>query len=157
MGNISAYLLQISAAAIICALVKRMLTGQGTAATVGKILCGMFLLFTILQPVVNVSVSGLRDFSLEYEQEAANAISAGEKIAQEKYRDIISQQISAYILDKAAVYDADLSVRVELSDDAVPKPVRLYLQGNISPYGKRQLQAMIANDLGIAKEDQIWT
>ena len=48
-----------------------------------------------------------------------------------------------------------VEVTVDTSQTPVPNAVRV--SGQISPYGKKQLQQMIANDLGIALEAQIWT
>ena len=67
---------------------------------------------------------------------------------------IISEQTEAYILDKAADLHANLHVEVTVGEDNLPTAVTL--SGEASPYARRQIQAIIANDLGISKENQKW-
>ena len=52
--------------------------------------------------------------------------------------------------------DAVLDVEVTLNDDDPPVPCGVKITGSISPYSKEMLSSFIANDLSIAKEDQIW-
>lgn len=157
MENLTRYLLSISAAAIICALIRRMLTGKGAAATLGKILSGVFFLFTILSPLTEITWEHLMDWTVDYQVDAATAVQQGQTLAKNELDSIISERVRAYILDKASTYDAALSVSVTLSQDAIPVPVAVTINGHISPYGKRQLQTMIVDDLGIPKEAQTWT
>jgi hypothetical protein len=46
---------------------------------------------------------------------------------------------------------------VTLSDELPPVPVEVRLSGDISPYIKTRLQSILEDDLGISKENQIWT
>lgn len=157
MRDITQYLLSLSAAAIICAVVNRMLTGKGTVTKLGKMLSGVFLLLTILSPLPGIRLEDALDWTLPYEKDAAAAVLQGQSMAKTQMDSIISERVCAYILDKASAYDATLSVSVTLSEDPIPVPVAVNISGNISPYGKRQLQAWISQSLGIAKEAQTWT
>ena len=96
------------------------------------------------------------DITDVWQAEAADAIAQGENSARAEWEQGISDRVEAYILDKAAQYGAQLTVTVALGSDAIPLPQRVTIQGNISPYGKTQLQSWIAENLGIAKEDQVW-
>ena len=156
MEGISGYLLSVSAAAIVCAIVKRLLDGKGPAAAVGKMLCGVFLLFTLIAPLTDISLTGFGNITDVWQAEAADAIAQGEKSARAEWESSISRQMEAYILDKAAQYGAQLTVTVALGSDAVPLPQQVTIQGSISPYGKTQMQSWIAENLGISKEDQVW-
>lgn len=156
MEGISGYLLSVMAAAIVCAIVKRLLEGKGAAAAVGKMLCGVFLLFTMIAPLTDITLLPLGDITDVWQAEAADAIAQGENSARAEWERGISDRVEAYILDKAAQYGAQLTVTVALGSDAIPLPQRVTIQGNISPYGKTQLQSWIAENLGIAKEDQVW-
>ena len=57
-------------------------------------------------------------------------------------------------MDKAADLHANLRVEVAVGEDNLP--VAVTISGEASPYARRQIQAMIANDLGISKENQKW-
>ena len=78
----------------------------------------------------------------------------GENLARDSMADIIKEETEAYILDKAADLHANLRVEVAVGEDNLPAAVTI--SGEASPYARRQIQAMIANDLGISKENQKW-
>lgn len=156
MNGIAQYIFSVTAAAILISLLRPLLDGKGAAAAIGKMLGGVFLLFTILNPLTKVSIGGWEDLSSSLKSEASEAVAVGQAAAKKEMAAIITERVQTYILDKAASYDATLSVSVTLSEDTIPVPVKVTIRGSISPYGKRQLQSIIANDLGISKEDQIW-
>lgn len=94
------------------------------------------------------------DFSLRYMDDAEDAAAMGENLARDSMADIIKEETEAYILDKAADLHANLRVEVTIGEDNLPAAVTI--SGEASPYARRQIQAMIANDLGISKENQKW-
>lgn len=77
------------------------------------------------------------------ELESRNAIAAS-----------IKAQTEAYILDKAAELGA--SVQAEVSVNADLRPDGAVLTGNVSPYVKSRLSALLETQLGIAKEALVW-
>ena len=86
--------------------------------------------------------------------DAEDAAAMGENLARDSMADIIKEETEAYILDKAADLHANLRVEVAVGEDNLPAAVTI--SGEASPYARRQIQAMIANDLGISKENQKW-
>lgn len=155
MEALREYLLSVTAAAIVCALLRRLLAGKGSAETMGKILAGIFMSLTVLLPLTRLPMPQFGE--LPFSADAQQAVQAGEEIARKALSERISAGAEAYILEKAAAMQADLSVEVELSNDPIPVPLRVYLWGNIAPYAKQKLQIMIQKDLGIEKENQVWT
>lgn len=155
MDTLKEYLLSVTAGAIVCALVQRLLAGKGSAEAIGKVLAGIFMALTVLGPIAQIR---LPDFAeLSFAQQAQDAVRDGEETARKALAESISDRVESYILDKAAGMNVRLTVEVELSEDAIPVPVKVRLQGSVSPYAKQKLQAMIREDLGIDKENQIWT
>ncbi len=157
MSGLSEYVLSISVAAIICALIVKLLPEKGASVKMGKILCGMFLMFSILRPLTDINLLEWNDLSSSIRQDAEQVADEGKMLAKNQWEYIITERIRAYILDEAAKYDAVLTVSVQLSQDTIPIPVGVQISGNISPYGKQQLKAIIDEDLGIAEEAQIWS
>ena len=94
------------------------------------------------------------DFSLRCMDDAEDAAAMGENLARDSMADIIKEETEAYILDKAADLHENLRVEVAVGEDNLPAAVTI--SGGASPYARRQIQAMIANDLGISKENQKW-
>ena len=157
MLAISQYIRTITGAALIGTVVLRLLDGKGSSSAIGKMLVGIFMAVTMLGPITQLHWTDLEDLFPDISVDAEQATSVGQATAQNALRQSISDGVQTYILDKAAQLDVELTVQVELSEDAIPVPVRLRLQGSISPYAKSRLQSIIQNDLGVDKENQIWT
>lgn len=157
MQTIAEYLLSVTGAAIISAVVLRLLVGKGSAASVGKMLTGIFMALTVIEPLAQVRLSDALELLPDISADAQAAVAQGEVSAKNALADSISTQVEAYILDKAAQLGVTLTVEVELTEDTIPVPARVRLQGNVSPYAKTRLQSILRDDLGIDKENQIWT
>ena len=148
MEALRQYVISVVAAALLCGIVVRLFP-NGSGKQVGKLICGLFLAYTVLSPISRVDFSNLPDFSLRCMDDAM-----GENLARDSMADIIKEETEAYILDKAADLHANLRVEVAVGEDNLPAAVTI--SGEASPYARRQIQAMIANDLGISKENQKW-
>lgn len=157
MQTIAEYLLSVTGAAIVSAVVLRLLEGKGSAAAIGRILAGLFVALTVIGPITQVRLSDLADLIPDVTMDAQAAVADGEATAKKALCERISGRLEAYILDKAAQLGVTLTVDVELSEDTIPVPMRVRLHGAVSPYAKSRLQNMIRDDLGIDKEKQIWT
>ena len=156
MDLIRQYILGIVSAALICAIAFKMLDGKGVSAQLGKMVCGVFLMFTLLQPVSSFSLVSDVFSSESFYLDGESVAFEGQNSSREQLRAIISDRVEAYILDKASQYDAQLLITVYLSEEDIPVPESITLTGSISPYGKQQLQTMMEQELGIKKEDQKW-
>lgn len=156
MDGIRDYLLAISAAAILCGIVSRLLGKKGTPAAIGKMLCGVFLALAVMQPLSRFRPGIWEEFSFDMEQTAAQAVEKGQVETKKAVAKIIKERCEAYILEKAAQMQTKLTVEVFLSDDNIPVPNGVRLQGAVSPAAKSRLQTLISEELGIPKEKQIW-
>ena len=157
MESIAEYLLSVTGSAIISAVILRLLDGKGSAASIAKMLTGIFVVLTLLAPVTQVQISDLLELVPDLSADAKQAVNEGKTSAQNALTERISGQVEAYILDKAEQLGLRLSVEVALSNDPIPVPVSVRLQGHTSPYAKMRLQSILQEDLGIKKENQIWT
>lgn len=157
MDMLRQYFLSVTAAALICGIVTGLLGKKGTAAAFIKLIAGMFLAFTVINPLARLEWDRLTDYVDDISVDSSAAVGAGTAAAQNAFRDGIKAQTEAYILDKAAAWDAGLTVEVSLSNTDPPVPVAVFLSGQVSPYAKAQLAQMMEQELGISKEDQIWT
>ena len=156
MAALRQYVFSIVAASIISGVVMCFLQ-SGTVKELLKMICGLFLAFMVISPIRQIDLS---DFAITASTEAdkgKEAAADGEELAADAIAQIIKTETEAYILDKAAELNAALEVRVTVSEDDLPVPVAAELSGGISPYAKRQLEAYLTDELGIPKENQIWT
>jgi len=156
MEHIRQYLLSFTAAAVICSLIISLTGEKSTYASIIKMLCGLFMAVTMISPLIQMEWS---DFSFYYGSiitDADAAVANGEQMANEAAAGIIKQKTQTYILDKALSMGLDIDVEVLLADPDTLYPYKVLLQGDASPYARQKLKEMIANDLGIPEENQIW-
>lgn len=156
MESIEKYLLSVTAAAVICAVVTTLLGKKGTVATVGKLICSIFLALTVISPWASVQLGDLDSYFGSLSFDASSAVQSGQSAARDALRAGIKERTEAYILDKATALSAALTVEVTLSEEDPPVPCAAKLTGAVSPYAKFQIQSYLSDELGIPKEAQTW-
>jgi len=149
------YILSVICASVICAVVSDIAEKRGASARILKLICGVFLSFSVIRPVTEVKLEEFTLFTADIAADAFSVSDLGQSRSYNEMAAIITGEITAYILDKASEFTQALQVDVELDENLIP--VRVVLFGSISPGGKLQLEEIIEKDLGIAKEDQIWS
>jgi hypothetical protein len=152
MDAIKDYLLTVTAAALVCGIVTG-LAGKSSISKLLKLLCGLFLAATVIKPAVDVRIENIYDFTENLAADSEKAVSQGEYVASEEMKRIIKQKTETYILDKAKALGAEITVEVVLEDYI---PASVTIMGNISPYAKSNLSAIIGQELDIPPEEQIW-
>ena len=155
MDDIRVYLMSVCGAAIICSIAGKFFGGKSSIGII-KIMCGLFMTITLLRPVHNLRINGISQIGYDIEYQASQAIRQGEQETENALKNIIKEKTETYILQKAQLLQADITVEVYVTADTVPTPEKVYLSGSIGPYARQQLQNTIAQDLGISKENQIW-
>jgi len=148
------YFLSVICCAVLCGIVTSLPEKNGTSAKLLKLISGILLTFTVLAPVAEVKLEEISFLVTDIQEEGEAVASMGRNHSLEAMAAIIKQETEAYILDKAGVLQGDLKVQVSL--DSELKPNGVVLQGEITESGRRQLEHIIARDLGITKEDQVW-
>ena len=156
MESIREYLLSITAAALLCAIVSSLTGEKGSQAGTVKLICGLFLCITVIRPVAQLHISDYADFTRDILEQGESATQEGEDYSRQALRRIIQAEAEAYIMDKASDYSAKLQANVTLSDTDPPVPESCVLTGSVSPYVRQQLKKILETDLGIPEENQIW-
>lgn len=153
MNALVQYMLMVISAAIVAGVLLR-ISGQGTMGALVKLLCGLFMALTMISPVLKLELPDVEGWFADYHAQGHAAAAAGADMAKDSVHTIIKDRAQAYILDKAALYDASLDVQVTLDDAGIP--VGVTVRGMISPDAKAALIKIIETDLSIGKEDQRW-
>ena len=148
------YILSVTAAAMLAAIL-RALAGEGGMGKLTKLLSGLFLAVTVLSPLVQFELPDPARWLEDYMAEGEAAAQTGEVMAKEYSASIISAELEAYILDKAAELDCDICAEVRLDGGGLPKEV--ILSGELSPAARAELTRMIVQALGIGEEAVIWS
>ncbi len=154
---LATYIIRITAAAILCGIITNFTNKKSSSATIIRMLCGVFLTISLIQPFLELKIANLSYLMEDFEVQGDAFVTQGEEMASKELKSIIKSKAEAYILDKAQTYGADIQVEVSVDSSSIPVPTGVKISGSISPYGKRQLQQLIADDLGIATEAQAWT
>ncbi len=151
------YVLSIIASAIVCAVAIGLLGGKTASGKIVKLLCGILMAVTVISPLAKISFSNITNFFDTLSADAEYYVSEGKMAGQESINRIIKSQTEAYILDKATRMGLEVTVEVELDAGNHSIPGKVKIIGNVPPYAKTVLCTYIADNLGIAKENQQWT
>lgn len=156
MELIRTWILTVTVSALVIAGAEALMP-QGSVKRVGKLTGGLILVLGILQPLVTMDYDQLYDL--------VNTLPAGsirqetlDQAAQEPMKGIIEEELAAYIVDKGAQLGLTCTARVtcEAGEDGVPLPKSVAVTGAMTPDQREQLCQVIAQDLGLAREDQIY-
>lgn len=153
MEAVRQYIISVTAAAILCGILTAMVGGK-QIKRVWKLIVGIFLTLTAVKPLADIDLESVPTLAETYSLQAEAAVLEGETMLNSQRQGIIKSRLEAYILDKAKAIGVTLTVDVSLDDKSLPVSVRL--SGDVSPGAKSRLQSIIAADLGIPKEAQIW-
>lgn len=151
-----AYLIEITAAAILAALIRKLApkSGAGRGARLGA---GLLVLLCLLQPLGRFYRDGTALFSRDWGQVDPMASDEVSREANRLMESLITQQAEAYILDKARAMGlkAEVTVKVHL-EDRYPVPWAVTIRGSPTGQQKSALETEIQDALGIPPERQEW-
>ena len=156
MENLQEYILRICAVGIICSIALTLLGDKGTVSAVVKLVTGLVLTLTVAAPLTQFRIGQISDYLDGLQFQASEFSQIGQTIAREEMAAVIKSKVEEYIRDEAAALGADLEVSatVSLNDDFQISSITL--QGAVSPLHRQKLQQIMAQDLGVSKEHQIW-
>ncbi|MBE6917370.1 MAG: hypothetical protein E7470_05680 [Ruminococcaceae bacterium] len=154
--SVREYLVGVTGAAMLCGLVRVMLPGKGTVASVIKVLTGVLMLLSVARPFVSTSFDNIRDWTEDLSFDAQAIVSDAENAANQEIRERIKENCEAYILSKASEYGVSIEVTVDLTDAVPPTPASVTISGAVSPYAKQAVSRMLVQEFGIVEEEQKW-
>ena len=156
MQDLGQYILSIGLAALLTGILCEFSDKKSTTGTLIRMICGLFLAFTVINPLADLNFGILETFSGSYSADAASAVATGKALAGDSVRQLIKQQTEAYILDKARSLGCAVDVAVTVGTGADPIPEAVRITGDVPAVVRRQLELMLEQDLQIAKENQQW-
>lgn len=157
MDQLRSYLLSITAAAVISAIILQITGNKSATGKILKTVTGLFMSVTLLSPLIRFRIRDMEKYIDEFRLSSEYAAGQGVEMAREELSHIIKDQTESYILDEASKMGMEMSVEVKLSESNPPQPCFVILQGAVSPYQKKYLSQHITDKLGISQENQQWT
>ena len=156
MAYIREYLLGVIAAAIICSISIVLVGKKGSIGTSIKLLTGLVMVLVALSPWTKGKLQDFEFYVESMKDDAAAAVEDGTSYAESAVAEIIKQEASTYILDKATSLGVNVTVEVYLNETEPLVPIGVTLDGEASPYTRSVLTLYIENTLGIPAEEQRW-
>lgn len=156
MSSVQKYIISIVSAAIICGIISGLIGKKGTYPAIVRLLCGLFVVITAVAPLKSLSFNEIPDFFADIQAEAEAITDDAVVQTQEEFFRRIKEDTEAYILDKASDLGLTIAVDVQYSTQGKIEPERVIISGNASPYRKNELKRIIATQLDIPEEAQIW-
>ena len=156
MSRMGQYLFSVLTAALATSLVGVIFNGNKSVGSIIKFISGIFLGLTVISPILNVQSFNISDYFSSLTTDAEIIADTGSDFAAANQKAIIMEQASAYVLEKAKALNLDITAQLEFGNENIPIPKQIYLNGNVSPYAKKELTHFIAEQLGIPEENQVW-
>ena len=154
MEALRQYVTVLTAAAILCAILTSFLGEKGLSAGLMRLLCGLVMVLCVFRFDWRGKWFNLLDVTDTIRREGELAAASGELESRNAMAASIKAQTEAYILDKAAELGASVQAVVSVNEEL--RPDGAVLTGNVSPYVKSRLSALLEIQLGIAKEALVW-
>lgn len=133
---------------------------EGGAKRVMGILCSVMLIIVIIEPLKGFDYVGYARSLADYRTLESSLAEDGQEMRRRLDRLVIEQHCEAYIMDKAEALGLELesvSVETDMYSDGVWLPYSAKLNGRGDPAACSVLSEIIAAELGIAPERQMWT
>ena len=156
MQDLGQYILSVGMGALLAGIIADYTDGKSTTGTITRMVCGLFLAFTVINPLTSLNYGILESFSQNLEQSAEPAVAAGTAMAEESMAQLIKQETRSYILDKATQLGCELDAEVTVGQGQYPLPESVAISGNVTNQQRRELEAFMETELGIPKEKQQW-
>ena len=155
---IRSWLTGVTCAAMIAALAESLMP-QGAVRQVGRLACGLVLLWAALRPVQNMDPGGLTEYADGLRDQTRQRQLVLEEESGAILKTLIERESGAYIVDKAAeqgiVCRAEVTCAAEESGLWLPWSVRI--TGAMEPEQRGQLSRMIEAQLDIPLQRQDYT
>ena len=156
MDWVKEYILSIVAVGMITAICITLVQKNTSAGMIIKMLGGIFLVITLISPLVKIRFDDLGVLWEQISAEGDLLAQEGNDSTQEALSSVIKEDLEAYILDKADELGLTLKITVQMDQHNAVMPQTVKLQGAASPYQKRLLSAFMEEELGITEAQQEW-
>ena len=156
MSSVSQYILKVTSTALLISIVTCIIDNKSPIMPYIKLVSGLFLTVTVFSPILGATVGSISEYITMINTDADSIIVQSQQDQHLQKVELIKERTEAYILEKAETLGLEVSVEIDFANADSIIPSEAHIFGAVSPYAKKQLTAVIANDLGIPEEHQIW-
>jgi len=157
MSDFKQYIITVSAVAIVGCIAITICDKKTTSSAMIKLIVGVLVTLTVFKPLIDIKISDISGYLSSVNTLSADCIQSGSLWADSETAAIIKERSEAYILDKASSMGVQIEVEVSVLNQTPFQPETVTITGSVPPYARTQLSDNIETDIGISKENQIWT
>ena len=150
------HMLSLIAISVLCGIILLFFRGS-CHASIMKMIVGVLVTLSLLKPFTRGHELKLDHFWNSISFDSRLAVQQGIEAAESANAAYIKEAMESYISNKADAMNASIDTEVTLGNDTLQTPKNITIEGNVSPYVKRQLMEIISTDLGITEDRQTWT
>ena len=154
MGGIREYALSLICTALVSAIVMQLLP-EGTAGKLLRTICGAVMLLTLLSPLLRMELPDFEGYFEDFSVSGEQIAQTGADMVDQERLVLIKAGLEAYLLDRAVQLNCPVKADIQL--DAEGYPYSIHVTGDLTEDQRRQLSAILLNELGIPEENQQWT
>ena len=149
------WILSITVAALLVC-VSQALIPEGPVKRAARLLGGLVLMLSVLQPLV-----GFQAEELYWEANGAFVLEVNEDIElqqQKLLKTIIEDELRAYVLDKAKSLgcDPEVAITCVVGPEGVPRPDAARITGSLHSGQKAALVLFLRDEIGIVEANQTY-
>lgn len=133
---------------------------KGRVRRVASMVCGMAMIVVLVSPAMKFDYDTFAQYVGKYTYEAQAQEKDMDEVSERLTRNIIQQEASAYILDKAesiGAMDVTVSTQTKMDGDGAWYPWEVTVEGNLTSEQQLRLQNTIEGDLGVPPDRQYWS
>lgn len=155
MSMIQEWLLRMVAISMVCGVADSIMP-KGSIKQVGKLVCGLVMLWVLLSPIAEQGLDAGTDWLLHYQTQLDQTAQDLEQQMEEKRKVLIEENCAAYIVDKAAELGMSCTARVmcQMGEEGLYLPQKAEITGNCSDVVQSRLTQILEEDLGIPADQQ---
>lgn len=151
-----AYLLRLTAASLLAAVLRRAAPAGGSGAAV-RLGAGLLVLLTALGPLGEVSLMDAARSVAVWSYGDVLTTQTVDRAANSLMDGLISETAEAYILDKARELGVKMTAQVTTAiQEGYPVPWHVNCGGDYSETERHELSRYISRELGIPEQRQEW-
>lgn len=151
-----AYLIRLTAAAILAAILRRLAPSGGGGKAV-ELAAGLLVLLTAFGPATNLDTLDAVEHLSWQQPENSLTEEALRENTNLLLSGLICDEAEAYILDKARSLGTEITAEVTAREEnGQTVPYNVVIKGSFSSLQRLELSEFIAEELGIPKERQEW-
>lgn len=157
IGAARSWLLALVSVSLLCAVADALMP-KGAVRRVGRLVCGLTLVASILTPLARLDLEGSQRWLEDWLAQTRLREEELDRAVGGQLKTLIERDCAAYIVDKAAQLGLDCTARVECerSEDGVYLPARTETSGLWTAGAQEKLIRVIETDLGVPRERQFY-